>query len=260
MPVSSAPLASAQQASVILGTTLVLDRLDLDLNPGEFVVLLGGNGSGKSTLVRALLGLIPLSGGAVSLFGRPPSSFKEWHRVGYVPQRVSAGTGVPATVEEVVALGRMSAGPRLRRFNASDQLAVDEALDSVGLEALRKRRVSTLSGGQQQRVLIARAVVNKPDLLLLDEPVASVDLENQEAFAEALERFRRRDNSVLLVAHSLGVMEPLIDRSVVLEGGKVVYDGPPRPEHQISGVHHHHPEHQIGGVPHDHPEPGRGFG
>lgn len=246
---SSAAVAEVKDVSVALGQQEVLKGLNLTFTSGEFVALLGSNGSGKTTLVRALLGLLNLTSGEVRLFGTPLNRFKEWRRIGYVPQRFGATSGVPATVEEVVLTGRISVARRMRGFSSADREAALKSLDAMGLADARKRRVSHLSGGQQQRVLIARALVNEPDFLLLDEPVSSVDLENQELFAQTLERLSEAKTSVLLVAHALGAMEPLVDRTVVLEQGRVAYDGPPSAEYQEDHAHHPHGVMHAGGLP-----------
>ncbi len=247
---SAAPVAELRDVRVELGQQEVLKGLNLSFEQGEFVALLGSNGSGKTTLVRALLGLIPCSSGEVLLFDTPIDRFRQWSRIGFVPQRFGATSGVPATVEEVVLTGRISVARRFRGFSGADKQAAASALDQMGLAGVRRRRVSHLSGGQQQRVLIARALVNEPDFLLLDEPVSSVDLENQETFAQTLERLSRSQASVLLVAHALGAMAALVDRTVVLDRGVVDYDGPPSPEHQDDHPHHHHPGvPNAGGLP-----------
>ena len=236
---------SASDVTVCLGGHEVLHDIDLDVSDGEFVALLGANGSGKTTLVRALLGVVPLASGTVKLLGTELSEFKQWGRIGYVPQRFTAASGVPATVEEVVLSGR--AGQRwLKRFGDDDRQAASRALEQVGLEKTRKERVATLSGGQQQRVLIARALATEPDVLVLDEPVSSVDLEHQEDFASTLINFRRAGGTVMLVAHALGRLADQVTRSVVLDRGVIVYDGAPAPEH-LHDVHvHHDPRREIG--------------
>ena len=246
---SPAAVAELKDVSVALGQQEVLKGLNLTFGSGEFVALLGSNGSGKTTLVRALLGLLNLTSGEVRLFGTPLNRFKEWRRIGYVPQRFGATSGVPATVEEVVLTGRISVARRMRGFSSADREAALKSLDSMGLADVRKSRVSHLSGGQQQRVLIARALVNEPDFLLLDEPVSSVDLENQEMFAQTLERLSQARASVLLVAHALGAMEALVDRTVVLDQGRVAYDGPPSAEHQDDHAHHPPGVLHAGGLP-----------
>ena len=148
---------------------------------------------------------------------------------------------VPATVAEVLLSGRVARTGIFRRFTAADRAAAERALDTVGMSELARASVAELSGGQQQRTLIGRALAAEPDVLVLDEPVAGVDLEHQESFAVTLGELKREGRSVLLVAHALGVMEPLVDRSVVLQGGRITYDGPPLAQ-QIQPAHaHHHP-------------------
>ncbi len=231
-------VASIRGGTVVLGRSRILDGIDFAITPGEFVVLLGANGSGKTTLVRALLDLVPLAGGDVRLFGQELDDFRAWRRIGYVPQRFTAAAGVPATVEEVVLSGRISSKRWLRPFSRQDTEAAEEALHATGLERLRRKRVATLSGGQQQRVLIARALAGGPDFLVLDEPVSSVDLDYQETFAQTLSSFSSAGHTVLLVAHALGPMAPLVHRTVTLERGRVAYDGPPIAQFEEHDVHH----------------------
>ncbi|MCI0690195.1 MAG: ATP-binding cassette domain-containing protein, partial [Sporichthyaceae bacterium] len=155
--------------------------------PGEVLAILGANGSGKSTLIRAIVGLVPMTAGTVSLFGqngrRPGRRAlrQQWRRIGYVPQRLGAGSGVPATVAEVVASGRLARRGLLRPVRIQDRAAIEAALAAVGLADRVRDPVSSLSGGQQQRTLIARALAAEPELLILDEPTAGVDAESQAA-------------------------------------------------------------------------------
>jgi zinc transport system ATP-binding protein len=224
---------------VRLGGSIILGYVDLAVGDGEVVALLGANGSGKSTLVRALVGAVPLDAGHVELFGRPLGRHVAWERVGYVPQRVSAASGVPATAVEVVVSGTLHARRLLPPRDALQRATA--ALDQVGLGAVVNRPVRELSGGQQQRVLIARALVREPDLLVLDEPVAGVDLPSQRVFADALARLSDRGTTVLVVLHELGALAPLIQRAVVLRHGAVVHDGaPPAPSPEHAGADHVH--------------------
>ncbi|MEU6035349.1 metal ABC transporter ATP-binding protein [Actinomadura sp. NPDC047616] len=204
-----------------------LRGVDLRVGDGEFVAVLGANGSGKSTLVRALLGLVPLSGGRTEIYGAPPARFRDWKRIGYVPQRLPMGGGVPATVREVVASGRVARRSRWRPASSADRAAVDAALRAVGLADRARDSAHLLSGGQQQRVLIARALAGEPDALVLDEPTAGVDAASQERLAAVLGDLARQGRAVVLVAHELGPLEPLVDRAVVLEHGRVVHEGAP---------------------------------
>ncbi|MFG2064617.1 metal ABC transporter ATP-binding protein [Micromonospora sp. NPDC048871] len=230
----------------------VLRDVSLTVAAGEVVAILGANGSGKSTLIRAVLGLVPLSSGSVTLFGEPARRFRQWHRIGYVPQRLGAGSGVPATVGEVVASGRLARRGVLRPPGRADREAVAEALRAVGLADRAKDPVSTLSGGQQQRTLIARALAGRPELLVLDEPTAGVDAASQEAFAEALRAFVDGGGTVLLVAHELGPLQPLISRAVVVHQGLIAHDGAvPEPAGHHAApdhdhVHPHCPEEPAG--------------
>ncbi|WP_428982893.1 metal ABC transporter ATP-binding protein [Phytohabitans maris] len=235
---------------VAYGDRPVLRDVSLRVTAGEVVAILGANGSGKSTLIRAVLGLIPLRAGTVSLFGTPLRRFRQWHRIGYVPQRIGAGSGVPATVREVVASGRLARRGVLRPPGAADRAAVAAALDAVGLAGRAADPVATLSGGQQQRTLIARALAGEPELLVLDEPTAGVDAASQEAFAEALRGFVAGGGTVLLVAHELGPLQPLVGRAVVVHDGRIAHDGacpPPAGHHALPGHDHVHP--------HEHPAP-----
>jgi zinc transport system ATP-binding protein len=230
--------------AVAYGGRDVLTDVSLEVSAGEVVAILGANGSGKSTLIRAVLGLVPLTRGEIELFGVPRRRFRHWERVGYVPQRLGAGSGVPATVGEVVASGRLARRGLFRPPRAADRAAVLAALRDVGLADRIGDPVATLSGGQQQRTLIARALTGEPDLLILDEPTAGVDADSQEAFAAALDRFRQRGGTVLLVAHELGPLQPLIDRAVVVHSGGIAHAGAvpePAGHHAEPGHDHVHP-------------------
>ena len=246
----TAPPVVLDRASVSIGGRPILRSVDLTVGAGETVTLLGPNGSGKSTLVRAVTGPLPLAGGDLRLFGTSIQAYAEWSRIGFVPQRSTATGGVPATVREVVASGRVGRRRLLRPASAADRRAIATALEVVGLEDRASHGVSQLSGGQQQRVLIARALAGEPELLVLDEPTAGVDLPNQQALADALGRLKERGATILLVAHEIGPMMPLIDRTVVMRDGLVVYDGPPLTQEVAS--HTHHPHEHEGHSSHDH--------
>lgn len=226
---------------VSLGGQPILTDVDITVEPGEFVAILGANGSGKTTLVRTLVGLVPLTSGQLSLFGTPLAAFHEWPRIGYVPQRLSVGGGVPATVREVVASGRVGRQSRFRRTSSHDRHAVDHALEDVAMAHRADALVTTLSGGQQQRVLIARALAGEPEVLVMDEPTAGVDADSQDTLAGALGHLSNAGGSVVLVAHELGPLASLIRRAVVLRAGQVVSDGaPPEPEGHHADPHHVH--------------------
>ena len=243
--------------AVAIARRPVLRGVDLTIRTGEFVALMGANGSGKSTLVRALTGLRPLAAGELRLFGIPIGSFHDWHRVGFVPQRPGASTGVPASVWEVVASGRLTRRRLLRPLTRGDRSPIAHALDTVGLTDLAGVGVSSLSGGQQQRVLIARALAGGPELFFLDEPNAGVDVPNQQALADALGVLSARGTTIVLVAHELGPMAPLIERAVVMRDGRIAYDGAPLADHEVhhpdfgeTHTHHHQPAARHDHAPH----------
>lgn len=245
MPVSA--VIDLTGGGVTIGGSTILQDVDLTVQSGEFVALMGANGSGKSTLVRALTGLRPLSAGTLRLFGTDSDGFRDWRRLGFVPQRVAAASGVPASVWEIVASGRLTHRRLLRPLSRADREAIVEALEVVGLADRTNDGVDTLSGGQQQRVLIARALAGNPDLFFLDEPTAGVDLPNQVALAEALGALKDRGATVVLVAHELGPLAPLVDRTVVMRDGRKAYDGEPLSDHWVHTPifgelhsHHHH--------------------
>jgi zinc transport system ATP-binding protein len=237
---AGAPVVDLRGGTVAYDGRVALADADLRVRAGEVVAVLGANGSGKSTMVRAVVGLVPLRSGTLELFGVPAARFHDRTRLGYVPQRAGAATGVPATVREVVTTGRLARAGRFRPLRAADRSAVDRALETVGLAGRAKDAVATLSGGQQQRVLIARALAGEPDLLVMDEPNAGVDAANQEALAETLRRLSVDGTTVVLVAHELGPLHDVVRRAVTLADGRVLHDGPPPdPDH----LHLHDPEH-----------------
>ncbi|WP_106398259.1 metal ABC transporter ATP-binding protein [Actinocorallia populi] len=237
-----------QDGHVRLDGREILHGIDLRICPGEVVALMGPNGSGKSTLVRALLGLVPLASGRRSVFGS--ARFRDWARIGYVPQRLSVGGGVPATVREIVSSGRIARQSRLRPASRADRAAVGRAMAALGVDHLAGQSVSRLSGGQQQRVLIARALAGEPDVLVMDEPLAGVDAENQRALADTLSLLVGQGHTIVLVLHELGPLEPLITHSVVLEHGRIVHRGaPPEPSGECALPGHDHVH------PHAEPEP-----
>jgi zinc transport system ATP-binding protein len=229
---------------VDLGGTPVLRGVDLHVQPGEFVTILGANGSGKSTLVRALVGLIPHRG-SVELFGTPLARFSEHRRIGYMAQRPEVFSGVPATVTEVVVSGALSRRPRFGWPTRADRAAAVELIDRVGLSRLAKRPITHLSGGQQQRAHIARALVANPDLVVMDEPMAGIDAHSAEVFAGLLNELDLRGTAIVMVAHELGPLAPLVDRAVHLDAGLVEYEGPA----QGPGTHDHAHDHPHSSEP-----------
>jgi zinc transport system ATP-binding protein len=237
-------VVEVRAAVVGYGDREVLRGITLTVNQGEVVAILGANGSGKSTLIRSVLGLVPFAAGSVNLFGvttKGRAMRRNWRRIGYVPQRLGAGSGTPATVSEVVSSGRLARRGLLRPASAQDRTAVLDAITAVGLADRADAPVSTLSGGQQQRVLIARALSAEPELLVLDEPTAGVDALSQVAFVAALRAFVARNGTVLVVAHELGPLASLVTRAIVLHDGVIAHDGAvPEPAGHHADPYHDH--------------------
>ena len=207
--------------------TPVLENVSVRVASGEFVALVGPNGSGKSTLLRILLGSLRPERGTVRIFGTDPASFDQRWRIGYVPQRPTLASEVPATVEEIVTSGRLARRGWWRPLTSGDRGAVTHAIESVGLREMASQPVNTLSGGQQQRAFIARAFASEPELLVLDEPVAGIDSESQRRFSDSLTHLiREHDAAVLLVSHELSAVAAIVDRVIVLKR-RVIFDGTP---------------------------------
>jgi len=217
-----------EAVSFAFGPQAVLDQVTFAVSDGEFVALTGPNGAGKSTLLRIVLGLMTPAGGTVEVFGAAPRELRDRWRIGYVPQRSVLPENLPATVDEVVATGRLARRGWFRRPSFADREAVDHALESVLVADLRHRKMHELSGGQQQRVLIAKAFASEPDLLILDEPVAGIDTDSQHRFRDSLVHFaRQHGTAVFLVSHELGAVAADLDRVLVLRQGRIAFDGRP---------------------------------
>ncbi len=204
----------------------VVRDINFSITQGEFAAILGPNGSGKTTLMKLALGLLKPTSGQVLLFGEPAESFTDWHRVGYVPQRTQATESrFPASVREIVNFGSYSGFSPLAIFRRGRTSQVDDALEMAGITNLADRRVSDLSVGQQQRMLIARSLVRRPDLLVLDEPVAGVDAAGEEQFHTMVRRLNRDLGiTIVMVSHDIGAVMreattcACINRDIVFHG------------------------------------------
>lgn len=224
------PLLRLRGAGFGYGERVVVRDVDLDLARGERVALLGSNGSGKTTLLRGVLGLAARTGGSVEVDGEPAPSARSRRRTGYVPQAMTVGGGVPTTVREVVATGRLPLRRPWVPARRADAVAVAEALEAVDMAEHAHEDVTELSGGQQRRVLIARALAAQPDLLVLDEPLAGVDAASARGLARTLAALADHDVTLLVVTHEVGPLADVVERAVVLQHGRVVHDGPLVPE------------------------------
>ncbi len=226
IPVGDGPVIELRGAAIGYGDRPVVPGLDLRIDRGEVVALVGPNGSGKTTVVRGILGLAQILHGEVLLFGTPAADVHDRWRVGYVPQRHTVVGAIPSTVAEVVGSGRLPRKRLFSRTTAADRTAVTEAIELVGLSERRDAAVSTLSGGQQRRVLIARALASEPEVLIMDEPTAGVDAENQARLGQTLERLVAQGMTLLVITHDIAPLRPVLTRAVVVHDGRISRDVP----------------------------------
>jgi zinc/manganese transport system ATP-binding protein len=216
-------------AAVRLGGKEVLHDVTLEVGPGEFVAVLGPNGAGKSTLVRAILGVLPLAAGKATVLGRPPGEANA--RIGYLPQQRSFEAGTRIRGVDLVRLGLDGSrwGIPLPGLPGAKARArrVDEVLELVGATEQARAPIGELSGGEQQRLLIAQALVRRPQLLLLDEPLDSLDLASQASVAALVRRISEEQGvAVLLVAHDVNPILGFLDQVVYVAGGSAVGGAP----------------------------------
>jgi len=221
------PYVDIEDVAFGYGDVPVLDGINLTVEPGDFLGIIGPNGSGKTTLLRIMLGLLEPTRGSVRLFGHAPASFRQWGRLGYVPQRAMLDPTLPATVHEVVATGLLPTLGLFGRIRSAHKKRIDEVLGQVGMDRHAAARIGTLSIGQQQRVLIARALVSKPELLILDEPTGGVDPEAQTSFYALLHHLNReRDVTLILVSHDIGVVAKEVTKLACLNR-RLIFHGRP---------------------------------
>ncbi|OPY03392.1 MAG: High-affinity zinc uptake system ATP-binding protein ZnuC [Syntrophorhabdus sp. PtaB.Bin184] len=186
----------------------ILSDIAFTLEKGEFLGIVGPNGSGKTTLIRLLLGLIKPTGGMVTIFGQSGDVFREWRKIGYLPQKIAAfNPHFPATVEEIVALGLLSGKSFPRRVARGDRKSIEDAMALLDITSIRHKLIGELSGGQQQRVLIAKALVAGPELLILDEPTTALDPEGRERFFATLKNLNGdRGVTIIMITHDIGTI------------------------------------------------------
>src|SRR5690348_17272630 len=226
VPIPLSPLVQMEDASVTLGGRTIWQEVSLTIQPGEFLAILGPNGSGKSTLLKAILGLLPLSWGRIFVLGPPGRRGNA--AIGYVPQRRHFEADVRVRGRNIVRLGLDGNNwglplPFLQPGKARQAARrVQEAIDLVGAGAYADRPIGELSGGEQQRLLIAQALVTRPRILALDEPLDSLDLRNQQGVASVIRQISRETGAaVLLVAHDVNPILPSVDRVVYMAHGQV---------------------------------------
>lgn len=222
----SGEIVSTELLSCCYRDGRVLEDVSFRVGRGDYVGIVGPNGSGKSTLIKALLGLVNISSGSAALFGNPLSLFREWHKVGYLPQSLHLVNPVfPATVHETVGLGLLSLKRFPKRLNHADKYKINKTLEELSISDLEHKLIGELSGGQLQRVLLARAIVNDPELLVLDEPTAALDPETRDRFYAMIADINRvRGVTILLVTHDSGAIGKYASKMLYLDK-KVLFYG-----------------------------------
>jgi|LQYC01.1.fsa_nt_gi ABC-type Mn/Zn transport systems, ATPase component len=226
LPASNEPLVSVKNISFSFGSTKVLEDISFSITTGDFLAIIGPNGSGKSTLIKIILGIYGHSKGSVELLGEDIKTFRLWDKIGYVPQKATnIDPFFPVSVREVVGMGLLSKKSSPRFLRRRDERIIDHALEQVDLKDVKTRRIGELSGGQQQRVFIARAIVNQPTLLFLDEPTAGVDAETQERFYSMLGTLNQANKiTIVLITHDLGIINKRVNKLACLNQ-RLVFHG-----------------------------------
>lgn len=212
-------VVSLEGVSVRLGGRQILERVTFKVEPGEFTGLIGANGAGKTTIFRVIMGLQAPSAGQVLVGGRPAAA--RGRSLGYVPQKVAIDPDIPVRARDLVALGLDGGRFGVALPSRARRRQVDEMLAAVDAQSFADTRVGSLSGGEQQRVLIAHALIRRPRLLLLDEPLANLDLRSEQEVVELLDRIAREHHiAVLISAHEINPLLPVMDRVVYVADGR----------------------------------------
>ncbi len=219
------PALSLDNIKIHLRHGLVIDDFTAAFAPGDFAALLGCNGSGKTTILRAIMGFIHLTMGRISLFGEPAGS-RSRGRAAYVPQAPAIDYKMPVSVRDVIAMGRYGVRGPGRKLVEEDWHAVEASLRKTGLTDLAERPVGHLSGGERQKMQLARALCQAPDILLLDEPTANLDLGAQRECLDLIEEIHATGKiTVVIVMHDLQALPRRCGRAVIIDGGRKVFDG-----------------------------------
>jgi zinc transport system ATP-binding protein len=204
---------SIENITVLFGENEALDNISLAIEKNDFLGIIGPNGAGKTTLLKVILGMIKPDKGRISILGGTPADNRKY--IGYIPQHSQFDPDFPINAFDVVLMGRFGKRGIARKYTKADLKATEQALDKVGMLTLKNRQIGKLSGGEQQRVFIARALVSDPQILLLDEPTASIDVKSQTDFYDLLEESKQK-MTIILVSHDIGVMSVYVDKVACL--------------------------------------------
>lgn len=229
------PAVDARDVTFRQNGTYILDRVSFSVRQGDMYAIIGPNGGGKTTLLKIILGLLPATSGTVEIFGKPPAEGRKM--AGYVPQFRTFDFHYPITVREMVLSGRLTHTKGItRRYRDEDHEVTTEVLADLNLSHLSARTLSRLSGGEQQRVILARALVGRPELLVLDEPTVYVDTPTEVHFFDILEELKR-SMTILLVSHDIGVISRHVTRVACLNQTLYTHDTPEISEDMIASAY-----------------------
>ena len=250
------PIFDVKNLSFIVREQTILENISFEIYSGEYVAVIGPNGGGKTTLIRMMLGLEKQTHGDIKIFGKSVNNFKEWHKIGYVPQRASlVDENFPATVEDIVKMGTIAKRGLFARNSKEDIKKIEDAMIKMDILDLREKMVGVLSGGQRQRVMIARALASSPEILILDEPNTGVDMVSQNRFYALLSKINKEDNiTIVFITHDIGVIADDINRLFTINQKATICNNPKetlsceevtelygRESHLISNHKHEHP-------------------
>ena len=225
----------------------VLQDVNLSVPAGDFLVVIGPNGGGKTTLLKLMLGLLDPDRGMVRVFGQPPQ--KAAHRIGYVPQNVHINKTFPISVLDVVLMGRLRTGRGWSRHTRQDRLDAQTTLEQLGVWEYRDRRIGELSGGQLQRVFIARALMSRPEVLFLDEAMASIDAQSRSEFYETLTELNRTV-TIVAVSHDLMILSSHVKSVACINRDLHYHDSGEITQEMLDAAYHCPVDLVAHGVPH----------
>ncbi len=222
-------IIEVKNLNYIINGISILKDINFHINAGDYTAVVGPNGGGKTTLINTILGLKKGWTGEIKLFNQKLEDFKEWQKIGYVPQRViEFDQKFPITVFETVKLGRMYNFKKFLRNHTKDIKTINDIIEALGISDLKNKLIGELSGGQKQRVMIARALASEPELLLLDEPNTGIDNETQQEFYNILKRLNKEQKiTIIFITHDIGVIEDSIN-SIISINKEILKSDQPR--------------------------------
>jgi zinc transport system ATP-binding protein len=217
-------IIEVENLSFSYGGALALENISFAVNPGDFTGVLGPNGGGKTTLIKIILGLLKAQAGRVKISGKDIGEFKDWQSIGYLEQKNTPPPLAPLTAFEVARMGLLSAKKPPKIFNKTDNEITESIMQTTGCLPYKNKLFYELSGGQQQRALLARTLINKPSLLILDEPSTALDAASRETFFNLLRAVNKQNNTtILLITHDIADIGRHVNNFLILDKNLIFY-------------------------------------